>query len=75
VFGRVEMGIRAGGIDEGADGVAIFYAAKTRALEPAWSQNRRFLNGIRVALPGALSPYFFSTGPGVRIFLGHRDVL
>jgi hypothetical protein len=29
VFGRVEMGIRARGIDEGADGVAIFYPAKT----------------------------------------------
>jgi len=29
VFGRVVMGIRARGIDEGADGVAIFYPAKT----------------------------------------------
>jgi hypothetical protein len=32
VFGRVAMGIRAGGIDEGADGVANFYPAKTWAL-------------------------------------------
>jgi hypothetical protein len=34
VFGRVAMGIRARGINEGADGVAIFYPAKTWAL--AW---------------------------------------
>ena len=28
VTGRVAMGIRAGGVDEGADGVTIFYPAK-----------------------------------------------
>ena len=28
VTGRVAMGIRAGGVDEGADGVTIFYTAK-----------------------------------------------
>ena len=37
VFGRVVMGIRARGIDEGADGVAIFYPAKTWALGSTWS--------------------------------------
>jgi hypothetical protein len=37
VFGRVSMGVRARGIDEGADGVAIFYPAKTWALGSAWS--------------------------------------
>ena len=36
-FGRVLMGIRARGIDEGADGVAIFYPAKTWALGSTWS--------------------------------------
>jgi hypothetical protein len=33
------------------------------------------LNGIRVALSGALSPYLALAGPGVRIFLGYRGVL
>jgi hypothetical protein len=54
------MGIRAGGIDEGADGVTNFYPAKIWALGSTWSQNRpglKLFNGIRVALPGALSPY------------------
>ena len=38
VFGRVVMGIRARGIDEGADGVAISYPAKTWALgSTSWS--------------------------------------
>ena len=37
VFGRVVMGIRARGIDEGADGVAIFYPEKTWALGSTWS--------------------------------------
>ena len=37
VFGRVVMGIRARGIDEWADGVAIFYPAKTWALGSTWS--------------------------------------
>jgi hypothetical protein len=30
VFGRVAMGIRARGIDKGADGVANFYPAKSQ---------------------------------------------
>ena len=37
VFGRVVMGIRARGIDEGADGVVVFYPAKTWALGSTWS--------------------------------------
>jgi hypothetical protein len=36
-FGRVVIGIRAGGINEGADGVANFCPAKTWALGSTWS--------------------------------------
>jgi hypothetical protein len=37
VLGRVAIGIRAGGIDEGADGVTNFYPAKVWALGSTWS--------------------------------------
>jgi hypothetical protein len=49
---------RAGGIDEGADGVTIFFLLGHHET----GTGGKLFNGIKVALPGALSPYLEPLG-------------
>ena len=62
VFGRVAMGIRTGGIDEGADGVTNFYPAKENlgsVWDPLGHKTAQSLNYLRslgtVSIPPELS--------------------